>query len=95
MRLARATGRPERVVGTHFFNPVPLLPLVEVIGSVLTAESTRDRTTGFSPDTLGKQVIRAPDRVRLRGQRAARSVPAGRVRMVEAGLAAPRPSTGA
>jgi 3-hydroxybutyryl-CoA dehydrogenase len=61
-RLARATGRPEWVVGTHFFNPAMVLPLVEVTAAVLTAPETVVRTEDFLTGTLGKQVIRAPDR---------------------------------
>jgi 3-hydroxybutyryl-CoA dehydrogenase len=37
MKLAMATGRPEKVIGIHFFNPVPVLPLVELVPSLLTA----------------------------------------------------------
>jgi 3-hydroxybutyryl-CoA dehydrogenase len=61
-RLARATGRPEQVVGTHFFYPVPAMPLVEVTASLLTAKQTCDRTAEFLTERLGKTVIRTPDR---------------------------------
>ena len=40
MKLAMATGRPERVVGIHFFNPVPVLRLVEMVTSLLTSDDT-------------------------------------------------------
>ncbi|MFI5557497.1 3-hydroxybutyryl-CoA dehydrogenase [Streptomyces sp. NPDC051738] len=62
MRLGRSTGRPQRVVGVHFFSPVPVLPLVELTGSLLTEEEVRDRTERFVTDVLGKQVIRTEDR---------------------------------
>jgi 3-hydroxybutyryl-CoA dehydrogenase len=62
IRLARATARPEQVVGVHFFSPVPMLPLAELIGSLLTSEQTRARTECFVTETLGKQVIHSPDR---------------------------------
>jgi 3-hydroxybutyryl-CoA dehydrogenase len=62
IRLARATGRASHVIGVHFFNPAPALPLVEVIGSLLTTEQTRARTEAFVIGTLGKQVLAAPDR---------------------------------
>jgi 3-hydroxybutyryl-CoA dehydrogenase len=61
VRLARAAGRPHRVVGTHFFNPVAMLPLVELTGSALTDEGTLAAAEEFLVDVLGKQVIRAPD----------------------------------
>jgi 3-hydroxybutyryl-CoA dehydrogenase len=62
IRLGKATSRPEQVIGTHFFSPVPALPLVELIGSLLTGPDTYDRTESLITDTLGKQVIRSPDR---------------------------------
>lgn len=62
MRLARVTSRPEQVVGTHFFSPVPAQPLVELIGSLLTGEHTLQRVTEFVEVTLGKTPIRSPDR---------------------------------
>ncbi|MEU8357194.1 3-hydroxybutyryl-CoA dehydrogenase [Nonomuraea sp. NPDC048882] len=62
IRLARATSRPERVIGVHFFSPVPLLPLVELVASLLTAERTRERAAAFVSGVLGKEVIESQDR---------------------------------
>lgn len=62
MKLAMATSRRGQVVGLHFFNPVPVLPLVEVIPSLLTGEDTVGRVTDFAVQRLGKHVIRAQDR---------------------------------
>lgn len=62
VRLARATQNPGRVVGVHFFNPVPVLPLVELVGSVLTDEHTVDRAEQLVSDVLGKTAVRSPDR---------------------------------
>ncbi|WP_191249344.1 3-hydroxybutyryl-CoA dehydrogenase [Amycolatopsis deserti] len=62
MKLAMATGRAEQVVGIHFFNPVPVLPLVELIPSLLTSDQTRERAAGFATETLGKTVVHAQDR---------------------------------
>ena len=62
MKLAMATTRRDRVVGLHFFNPVPVLGLVEVIPSLLTSEQTADQVTGFVTDLLGKHAIRSQDR---------------------------------
>ena len=61
-RLAGATGRPDRVVGLHFFNPVPVLPLVEVIPALTTSQETEGRVRDFAADILGKKVVRAQDR---------------------------------
>ncbi|MGH9067367.1 MAG: 3-hydroxybutyryl-CoA dehydrogenase [Acidimicrobiales bacterium] len=62
MKLAMATVRPESVIGIHFFNPVPVLPLVELVTSLLTGEDTASRSEGFVSDVLGKHVIRSKDR---------------------------------
>ena len=59
-RLAAATGRPEKVIGMHFFNPVPVMKLLEVIQAVQTNETTYEeaRNTG---EKLGKQVVTVKD----------------------------------
>jgi 3-hydroxybutyryl-CoA dehydrogenase len=61
-RLAGATGRPESVVGIHFFNPPHALPLVELVASLATSEATRATAEHFAVDLLGKQVVWSPDR---------------------------------
>ncbi|MBP2337140.1 3-hydroxybutyryl-CoA dehydrogenase [Saccharothrix coeruleofusca] len=62
MKLGMATERPEQVIGVHFFNPVPVLKLVELVPSLLTGERTRERAEAFVTGVLGKQVIRSQDR---------------------------------
>ncbi|MFI1645535.1 3-hydroxybutyryl-CoA dehydrogenase [Streptomyces avidinii] len=62
MRLGMATGRADRVVGLHFFNPVPVLPLVEIVTSLHTSDRVAALTEGFVRDTLGKTAIRSQDR---------------------------------
>ena len=62
MKLAMATRRPEAVVGLHFFNPVPVLKLVELVPSLLTSDGTIDRSEAFAVEALGKRVIRSQDR---------------------------------
>ncbi len=62
MKLGMATTRPSQVVGIHFFNPVPVLTLVELVQSLLTSDETLDRAEQFATDCLGKTVIRSQDR---------------------------------
>ncbi|MEU4805863.1 3-hydroxybutyryl-CoA dehydrogenase [Actinosynnema sp. NPDC023587] len=62
MKLGMATGRPEQVIGVHFFNPVPVLRLVELVPSLLTGDETRARAEAFVTGVLGKEVIRSQDR---------------------------------
>ena len=62
MKLAMVTSRPDRVIGIHFFNPVPVLKLVELITSLLTSAETEARAEDFAAGTLGKKVIRSKDR---------------------------------
>src|SRR5436853_2433933 len=59
--LASATKRPDRFGGLHFFNPVPLMKLVEVIRALTTSEETKQTLTSFAT-SLGKEPIAAPDR---------------------------------
>jgi 3-hydroxybutyryl-CoA dehydrogenase len=62
MKLAMATNRPASVLGLHFFNPVPVMHLVELIPSLLTAPETAARAEVFADNVLGKRVIRSKDR---------------------------------
>ena len=62
MKLGISTKRPERVIGMHFFNPVPVLPLVELVTTLKTSASVSQRAEAFASDILGKQVVRSADR---------------------------------
>jgi 3-hydroxybutyryl-CoA dehydrogenase len=62
IKLAMATKRPEQVIGMHFFNPVPVLKLVELISSLLTSPETSQRVRDYATDSLGKRVITSQDR---------------------------------
>ena len=59
-RLAAATGRPQAVVGMHFMNPVPLMPLVEVIRGLETSDETA-RSVRAAAEAMGKTVAEAND----------------------------------
>jgi 3-hydroxybutyryl-CoA dehydrogenase len=62
VKMAAVTKRPHQVVGVHFFNPVPVLPLVEIVESLLTSQETLLAVTDFAEKTLHKQTIRSKDR---------------------------------
>ncbi len=57
--MAAATSRPESFVGIHFFNPVPMMALVEIVSGVQTADATRDAATAFA-----KRIGKTPIQVR-------------------------------
>ena len=62
MKLGAETKHPGRVLGMHFFNPVPVLPLVELVTSIMTEPETVDAVREFAEGTLGKQCIDSQDR---------------------------------
>jgi 3-hydroxybutyryl-CoA dehydrogenase len=62
MKLAVATSRPTHVLGVHFFNPVPVLSLVELVPSLLTAPEVTDRARDYVEQCLGKHAIDCQDR---------------------------------
>ncbi len=62
MKLGVATNRPEQVIGIHFFNPVPVLSLVELVTSLLTSEEVAERAAEFASQALQKHVIHSKDR---------------------------------
>ncbi len=59
-QIAAATSRPERVVGMHFFNPAPLMPLLEVVRAELTSDEAFEAAYAFG-ERIGKQPIRCHD----------------------------------
>jgi 3-hydroxybutyryl-CoA dehydrogenase len=62
MKLAVATNRPDHVLGLHFFNPVTVMRLVELIPSITTDISPVQRVEDYVAGVLGKHVIRSQDR---------------------------------
>jgi 3-hydroxybutyryl-CoA dehydrogenase len=61
IEIARTTERADRVIGTHFFNPPPVMKLLELVRSIATSEETLQRTRDFG-ERLGKRIIVAQDR---------------------------------
>lgn len=62
MKLGVVTSRPQNVIGIHFFNPVPVLKLVELVPSLLTAPETTERSREFVQGQLAKTAIDCQDR---------------------------------
>lgn len=86
-RIAAATQRPEFVLGMHFFNPVPVLKLCELVIATRTSPETADRAEAFATDQLGKIVIRAQDRSGFVVNALLVPYLIGAVRMFESGFA--------
>jgi 3-hydroxybutyryl-CoA dehydrogenase len=87
IKLGTATDRAEQVIGLHFFNPVPVLPLVEVVSSLLTMPGTRDRAESFVTGVLNKQIIRSTDRAGFVVNALLIPYLLSAIRMVESGFA--------
>jgi len=87
MKLGAATGNPGRVLGLHFFNPVPVLPLVELVTTLVTDEAAAARTEQFAASVLGKQVVRCSDRSGFVVNALLVPYLLSAIRMVEAGFA--------
>jgi 3-hydroxybutyryl-CoA dehydrogenase len=85
-RLAAATGRPEKVVGLHFFNPVPVMALVELVTTVMTSSETTAAVRSYA-GSLGKSVIEAADRAGFIVNMLLVPYLIGAIRMYEAGVA--------
>ena len=90
MKLGTATKRPERVIGMHFFNPVPVLPLVEVVPSLLTSPETVDWVQTLVERELRKTVIRSQDRAGFIVNALLVPYLLSGVRMLESGFASAR-----
>jgi len=89
MKLGMVTQRPEHVVGIHFFNPVPILQLVELVSSLLTDPAVTDRAEEMATGILGKKVIRSQDRAGFVVNALLVPYLLSAVRMLESGFARP------
>jgi len=87
MKIAAATQNPGRVLGLHFFNPVPVLPLVELVSTLVTSDAAVARTEQFASTVLGKQVVRCSDRSGFVVNALLVPYLLSAIRMVEAGFA--------
>ncbi len=87
MKIAAATKNPSRVLGLHFFNPVPVLPLVELVNTLVTSDEAIARTEQFAGTVLGKQVVRCGDRSGFVVNALLVPYLLSAIRMVEAGFA--------
>ncbi|MFE5664268.1 3-hydroxybutyryl-CoA dehydrogenase [Streptomyces niveus] len=87
--LAVATTKASQVVGLHFFNPVPVQRLVEVIPALTTSADTVARAREFAARGLGKEVIQAPDRSGFVVNALLVPYLLAAIRMVESGTARP------
>ncbi|MEU4115675.1 3-hydroxybutyryl-CoA dehydrogenase [Kitasatospora sp. NPDC028055] len=88
-RLGIATTRASHVLGLHFFNPAPVMPLVELVSSLHTDRTVLERVEAFTRDTLGKRVIRSRDRAGFVVNSLLVPYLLSAIRMAEAGHATP------
>lgn len=84
--LGAATGRPDRVLGMHFFNPVPVMPLIELVKAITTSDETMEFARAFAV-TLGKTTVESGDRAGFIVNRLLIPYLNGAVRMLEEGFA--------
>ncbi|MBP0450703.1 3-hydroxybutyryl-CoA dehydrogenase [Kitasatospora sp. RG8] len=88
-RLGITTGRASHVLGLHFFNPAPVMPLVELVTSLHTDPAVAGRVEAFAGDVLGKRVVRARDRAGFVVNALLVPYLLSAIRMAEAGHAGP------
>jgi len=87
-RIAHATGRRDRVIGVHFFNPVAAMPLVEIVRGKETSADTEERALGLVR-SLGKEAVRVHDSPGFATSRLGVVLGLEAMRMVEDGVAGP------
>lgn len=87
--LAKATSRPDKVAGMHFFNPAPVQPLVEIINGLTTSDETVDALEPFCRDVLHKHVIKCRDRAGFVVNMLLVPFLLSAIRMLESGFASP------
>jgi len=85
-RIAHATGRRDRVIGIHFFNPVAVMPLVEIVRGRETSPETEERAVALAR-SLGKEVVRVVDSPGFATSRLGVALGLEAMRMLEEGVA--------
>ncbi len=89
IRLAMATHRPKQVLGMHFFNPVPVMRLVELVTTLRTSAEVAGTAAAFAEKVLGKHVVRSKDRAGFIVNALLIPYLLAAVRMVDSGFATP------
>ena len=84
--MAKATNRPEQVLGMHFFNPVPVMRLLELVKTILTSDETMKTARKFG-EAIGKTVSVSPDIPAFVVDQLANPFLLDAIRMVENGVA--------
>lgn len=87
IKLGRATTRAANVLGTHFFNPAPVMPLVELVETLLSDKAPAQRLEWFLTEILGKHVVRTRDRAGFLVNKLFVPYLLSAIRMVESGFA--------
>jgi 3-hydroxybutyryl-CoA dehydrogenase len=85
--IAAASRHPERVLGIHFFNPVPVMRLVEIVPTLLTAPHVTSAAETFASETLGKHIVQVTDRAGFIVNALLVPMLLNAVRMLESGVA--------
>ena len=86
IEMARATSRPEKVLGTHFLTPPPVIPLLELVQTLMTGEETLTLVTQFGR-SLGKRVVVSKDSPGFIVNRVLTTIMFNAVRLLEEGIA--------
>ena len=84
--IAAVTGRPEKVLGLHFFNPVPVMKLLEIVKTIVTSDDTLEVGKHFGA-TLGKTIVVARDAPGFIVNRLGVPLILSAIRMLESGVA--------
>lgn len=88
--IASVTKRPQKVVGMHFFSPVPMMPLVELIKGLQTSDETMAAAKAFSEDIGKETVVVGKDIAGFIANRVGLAMSGAAIRIIETGAATPQ-----